>query len=323
MGETQSPILPYPRSAEYGWAGKTQIPISISENDAKIGRTGTPIVPLAGKGTDFELQVVADVLGLGSLHYGYTPPGEAEITTLDAMQRAQDRYTDTLVSWLPREAKRVLDVGCGMGDVARAIAARGHQVTAISPDSHHGQFFQRAVPNVTFVRSRFETFRSERRFDLVLMCESNNYFDPVVGLDRARDLLRPGGWLLISGIFKKRDVESINTDLSREAEYREMAAAHSFTLRRRQDITREVGPTLDFARRTMERFAIPTARIMAQFLVDSSPVARSAAWLLRLRPMVMVDRVANFYAKRLDSVFFAWHQSYLRLLWQFTPGQGS
>lgn len=281
-----------------------------------ITRTVDPIVPLAGQGTDFELQVVTDVLGLSSLHYGYSNGTGKYIGNLSEMRRAQDRYTKSLLPWIPKGVKRVLDVGCGMGDVARAIARTGRKVTAISPDSHHGQFFPKDDPNVEFVRSRFETFPTNRRFDLVMFCESNNYFDPMVGLDLARRHLNPGGYLLISGIFKKKDVPGINTDLCHETEYRQAAETFGFALTRRKDISKNVGPTLDFARRTLDRFAIPTARIMAQFLVDSSPVARGASFLLRLNPKKIVERVGGFYTKRLDSRFFARHQAYIRLLWR-------
>jgi 2-polyprenyl-3-methyl-5-hydroxy-6-metoxy-1,4-benzoquinol methylase len=43
---------------------------------------------------------------------------------------------------LPAAAARVLEVGCGRGDLARACAHAGHRVVAIDPDAPDGDLFR-------------------------------------------------------------------------------------------------------------------------------------------------------------------------------------
>ncbi len=268
---------------------------------------------MAAGGTDFELLFCTDVLRLRSLHYGYSEGARAVIRDLDGMRRAQARYTATLLDWLPADARRVLDVGCGMGDVARAIAATGRHVTAISPDREHGRHFARRTPRVTFENVRFEDFRTRAKFDLILLCESNNYFDPAFALDRARALLRPGGALLISGMFKRRDLKGLNSDMCFEHEYVRAAGARGFSVARRRDITAEVSPTLVFARAMLGEWGVPLARVFGGLWVASSVWLRGAARVLGLDPARGVERLLSFYGRRLDRAHFKRHTAYVRL----------
>jgi len=281
-----------------------------------ISRTRHPIVPLAASGTDFELMTVASILGLNSLHYSYCPRRNCRLKSIDDIRKSQARYTETLMDWIPRDARRILDVGCGVGDVARSLARRGRKVTALSPDPEHAPHFARLRRGIRFVRGRFEEFRSRDRYDLILMCESNNYFDPAKGLDITRRLLRPGGYLLISGIFKTRDVPRINTDMCFERDYRRAARARGFVLIRRQDITRHVLPMLDIGLDLVRRYGIPVSQLIARFLIQSSGLARVAARLLRVDPVRTIDRVAAFYLRRMDSTFFERNHAYVRCLYR-------
>ncbi|HHH27883.1 MAG TPA: class I SAM-dependent methyltransferase, partial [Polyangiaceae bacterium] len=89
---------------------------------------------------------------------------------------ARQAYADELVSWVPREATRVLDVGCGLGGIARMLAERGHQVTAITPRAdHHQRLVEHPVDGLDVRCTRFEDLHaSDGPFDLVLFGESFN-----------------------------------------------------------------------------------------------------------------------------------------------------
>lgn len=67
--------------------------------------------------------------------------------------------------------KRILDLGCGTGLLCDAYAARGHQVTGVDPagamlevarTKRHGSL-------VEWVESTAQAFRSDKRFDLIIM----------------------------------------------------------------------------------------------------------------------------------------------------------
>ncbi len=91
-----------------------------------------------------------------------------------------------------RGRKRILEVGCGRGDVARRLGAQGLQVTAIDlrlPDLS-------AAPNVTFIERDFLRFAAEP-FDAIVFTSSLHHIAPLdAAIDRAYRLLVPGGLLV-------------------------------------------------------------------------------------------------------------------------------
>jgi SAM-dependent methyltransferase len=66
---------------------------------------------------------------------------------------------------------RVLDLGCGTGTLCCALAQRGHQVTGVDPASPMLAVAARKpyAEKVEWIESRAEDYRSEDRFDLILM----------------------------------------------------------------------------------------------------------------------------------------------------------
>jgi SAM-dependent methyltransferase len=82
---------------------------------------------------------------------------------------------DFVLSELARTPSRLLDVGCGDGKVALALAAKGHDVTAIDPVAPEGPIFQRMT---------LEQFVPSDRFDAVVASRSLHH---VPDLDLALD----------------------------------------------------------------------------------------------------------------------------------------
>ncbi len=110
-----------------------------------------------------DLYFCSEILKLSSLHYGLWADPGAEALTLENLRAAQRRYTEALYRLVPAGTKSVLDVGCGLGDVARGLAARGVRVTAISPDKNHGRYVEGAGAGVRFVQARYQNFSSEEK----------------------------------------------------------------------------------------------------------------------------------------------------------------
>lgn len=108
---------------------------------------------------------------------------------------------------LPPGAARVLDVGCGRGDLVRALAGRVAQVDGIDPDPRMALVAAercRDLDGVTIRRralaAHAETLRAEGtggHYDALTMIASLHHMELEPALAQARDLLRPGGRLLV------------------------------------------------------------------------------------------------------------------------------
>jgi SAM-dependent methyltransferase len=115
------------------------------------------------------------------------------------------RLADAL---LPRGG-RVLDVGSGMGRVAAALRARGHQVVAVEPDAALVAQSRRTYPGLDVLEAdilavttdALEAHGGPTTFDLVVLVGNVMVFvaedTERQVLSRVADLLAPGGRVLV------------------------------------------------------------------------------------------------------------------------------
>lgn len=107
-----------------------------------------------------------------------------------------------LVRHLPESPSRVLEVGCGDGDLSIALAARGYDVTGLDaalPESAIQHAAAAAAPDgrIRWVEADFLFYEDEESYDAVLFTRSLHHMAPVgKALTRAAGLLRPGGRFL-------------------------------------------------------------------------------------------------------------------------------
>jgi SAM-dependent methyltransferase len=97
----------------------------------------------------------------------------------------------------------VLEIGCGTGQLTGQLCGRGLDLTAIDIGAALVQVARRNVADaaVRFQVCSFEEFTAAGPFDLIVSADAFHWVDPQVGLPKAGQLLRPGGWLalLITG----------------------------------------------------------------------------------------------------------------------------
>ena len=271
-------------------------------------------------GVNLELFFVTEVLQLKSLHYGYwAEPSAAgrDILDLSDIKQAQESYTRELLQTIPAEVQSVLDVGCGIGDNARALLSRGLKVTALSPDENHKRYFEDIrEPNLSFLSGRFEDFQTDEIFDLVLMSESQNYFDAEIGLQQARRYLRAGGYLLIAGMFRKDCSTDFNAIPNGKRDYLDKAAKNGFATLETRDITRHVLPTIQIVNRTRLLHLEPSLDLAQRYLRASMPLKLKLLKLLFRKQIKELAELASYYAKRTNPALFAAQVEYLIVLLQ-------
>jgi 2-polyprenyl-3-methyl-5-hydroxy-6-metoxy-1,4-benzoquinol methylase len=101
-----------------------------------------------------------------------------------------------VLSHLPPPPARVLEVGCGEGRLARALAAAGYRVTAIDPLAPAGQIFRRVT---------LEDFVVEEPFDAAIAIVSLHHIaDLRAAVRKIAESLTPTGRLIVDEFAKER-----------------------------------------------------------------------------------------------------------------------
>ena len=212
------------------------------------------------------------------LHYGFWDNPEsvnASEFTLNEMVKAQGRYIEHLVSFIPKDVKTVLDVGAGIGGNSSYLLSKGYEVEALSPDEYQENVFaEKYNGEVKFHRSKFEDFKPEKKYDLVLESESACYIQIEPGWKTARKTIRDGGYLLASDYFLHHNDGSGDWHIKAahdEKVYMETAEKYGFKLIREYDQTENTMPTLDGVKAFMERFIYPTVEFSSQYMDKNYP----------------------------------------------------
>ncbi|OMI36819.1 class I SAM-dependent methyltransferase [Streptomyces sparsogenes] len=146
--------------------------------------------------------------GRGPLYLRRLTPhahGAAELLPLDVERFcAPPDAADAGV--LSRCTGPVLDIGCGPGRMVAALAARG--IPALGVDLSPAAVARtRRLGGTALRRSVFDRLPSEGRWETALLMDGNIGIggDPAALLARLRDLLRPGGCLLVEAFPQEVD----------------------------------------------------------------------------------------------------------------------
>ena len=124
--------------------------------------------------------------------------------------RHRPAYPDNLIDQACQVAgigsgDRVLEVGCGSGQLTRALLARGLHVTAVEPGQNLIALARRNLDGagaVEFVNAQFEDAPLPReQFQAVFSASAFHWVDPEVSWQKAADVLVPGGTLALLQYF--------------------------------------------------------------------------------------------------------------------------
>jgi SAM-dependent methyltransferase len=97
---------------------------------------------------------------------------------------------DFVLSQLPRPPRRVLELGCGEGELAWALDVAGYDVIAVDPEAPEGRIFRRTT---------IEAFEDPGPFDAVVASRSLHHVADLGGvLDKLVGLLVGGGPLILN-----------------------------------------------------------------------------------------------------------------------------
>jgi SAM-dependent methyltransferase len=123
--------------------------------------------------------------------------------------RNRPTYPDALVDQACEVAgvgdgDRVLEIGCGTGQLTRSLLARGLRVTALEPGDRliriAGENLKDAG-DVEFVHARLEDAQLPREYDAVFSASAIHWVDPDLSWRKIADVLAPDGTLALIQYF--------------------------------------------------------------------------------------------------------------------------
>jgi ubiquinone/menaquinone biosynthesis C-methylase UbiE len=130
--------------------------------------------------------------------------GKAFDRVAEEYDRYRPVYPDAVVDEACRVAgigpgDRVLEVGCGTGQLTQSLLARGLDVVAVEPGERLLELARRNLSGkVEFVHSRFEDVDfAAGGFRAVFSASAWHWVDPEIGWRKAARLLAPGGTLAL------------------------------------------------------------------------------------------------------------------------------
>jgi SAM-dependent methyltransferase len=181
-------------------------------------------------------------VGANDLHYGYWLDGvEHQVRNLPA---AQDEYSRFLLSHIPVDARRILDVGCGAGGMAAKLVARGHEVVCVSPNAFLNQQARQLLGDrAQVIECKYEDYRTTDTYDAIVFCESYQYVNMPAGLDLVTSQLRSGGSLVICDFFRSVPGKSPISGGHFFEEFQNLISKYPLKLVEDIDITARTAPT--------------------------------------------------------------------------------
>lgn len=262
---------------------------------------------MKGKSREIGLVLMQQLLGLDELHYGLWDDGLSP--TLANLPLAQRRYTELLLAALRELAPpplRALDVGCGGGAFLAELLSLGHDAEGVSPALELTRLARERLARaghgeVRLFECPFEDFPSAERarhYDVLIFSESFQYIPLPAALERAEEIARPGGYLLICDFFRSAahgdggPGDGTFGGGHPIAAFYEAMARSRFTIVRDQDITARIAPTLVIADDILMRHLLPAAQTLVRHLAEHRP------WLFRALRLVgrrKVDKVRRKY----------------------------
>lgn len=182
-------------------------------------------------------------VGAKDLHYGLWQDGVEQ--TIQNLPQAQEEYCKFILSHIPADAVRLLDIGSGAGSVAAHLVARGQKVDCVSPSSFlNSQAKQLLGDRARIFECNYEDYETSDKYDCIFFCESFQYVKMERGLTNVAAQLRSGGQLVISDFFRLPKVDRSPISGGHQfGEFKELIARFPFRLVEEIDITARTAPT--------------------------------------------------------------------------------
>jgi len=242
---------------------------------------------------------IGHILGKGlfrleHLHYGLWKKGlEPDVLNLHL---AQEEYCRFVISHIPAEVKSILDVGCGAGAFSKKLVDLGYEVDCVCPTEYQNELVEELLGGSSEIfKCKFEDIQTDRKYDMVMFCESFQYIDLDRVIDIAAGLLKQGGYMLICDFFKKQSADSCGIKGGHKLDkFMNLIERSSFKMIEDIDITAETSPNLDILDRATKDVMIPVVDAAERFFKSRHPIALK---ILKWKYRKKIEKAEQKYLK--------------------------
>ena len=211
------------------------------------------------------------------LHFGFWTD-DIEVNK-NNFAKAQENYSNFIISHIPENAKTILDVGCGAGGLASKLLNMRFSVDCVSPDP---LLTERALEILgdrsTIFRCLFEEMESDKLYDTLIFSESFQYIKLSAALLQSLKFLKQGGHLLICDFFKteahgdgQKGDRSFGGGHRMTKFYAEIQDT-PFVIQRDDDITSLVSPNIQLVNDLLMNKIYPASVTLDSYVKDNYSV---------------------------------------------------
>ena len=250
------------------------------------------------KSRELGLVLARQLMQVEDLHYGYWETGEKP--SLTNLAQAQARFSEMLIGRIGEFVKpggRILDIGCGTGNLLVQLLAQGYEVDGLIPDTYlESQVRERlstynGTYQPTIFSEKFEQLgdRSDLdAYDLLLFSESFQYIPYVQSVALWPGLMKPDGQVMICDFFKSQhDGDEGPGDGTFRGghvydEFLKYIQVQDIPVLLNEDITSKTSPSIELLDDLLMNRAKPALNSIDEYLEARRPILRKLGkWLFR------------------------------------------
>ncbi len=260
--------------------------------------------------------LVQQLTDIQDLHYGYWEEG-MEPSVMKFFS-AQESYTQLIISSIQQVTNnnkniRILDVGCGTGNILVKLLQQEYHVDAVIPSEVLKKQVSEKIQlldidyNPVVYKCNFEDFPEQvcdKQYDLIFFSESFQYIPMQECFSVLKSILKPDGKVLICDFFKTiHHGDGAPGDRSFGGghpikDFYSYIDRHGFTIETDKDITKNVSPTIELLGNVLMKRIMPAIQSIDQYLIHRNPlVYKMVKWIYRKRQ------------KKLKYKYFSGHRS--------------
>jgi SAM-dependent methyltransferase len=134
----------------------------------------------------------------------------------------KEKKEEKAIKKITKDAKNILEIGCGTGRITKLLTGKNKRVTAIDKDEHALQQAQKNISEVEFLLEDINTYRPEEEFDCIICSWAGLHYQPQLKKiikQLHKHLSSQGKLIIIEPYYGTEYIEILQKISPRDTEY--------------------------------------------------------------------------------------------------------